>query len=606
MEDFNYSSKECYENLLEKLYNILNEINQIILFNLNEIFFEKNLEIFKNNILISDTISILKNVDFDLNKIGYSNNFYDLFEKNILEKSNSFYILSKSLDSIMEEISNISNNFYTKFEKIKDEKQKKLLEEKQKIKKPKKTFQERGKKVRVRNKKSYEVDILSDYIIELLNEHKIKNIIEMGCGKSYLTDNVLIKDDIIYFGIDKKDHLIENSNLKTKENIFLISEIVNYENFNEIYEDQIKNKLSENKNKNKSKIININNINISLDPKQEIENQNEIEYFIEKENNNQQYYNDNSNNNHYNFENIMLFGLHACGNLTSDSLKIFAKNKVLTHLVMVGCCFNLLMEFISKETMETKLYKDYINSIGYNNKGSFLENTLLTDSDFRKIGYPLSLHIREKYKDKFLGRSIRNVAMQNIPKENDYDINALTNFKYKSLLYRTMLQCFFEIYFPELKFIYGYDKLKLSINDSFSLYLKNFLLRFEEMIDNNDVFIKDIDNKFLKEKLNILIKRIKYIPEESNEDFIENGNLNSSVNDKINTEEFYDYYKNYESILWAFYTIRIKFVKIIEYIVVFDRIIYLFENGLKKIQLVKIFDENKSPRNLLIYASKNK
>lgn len=408
----------------------------------------------------------------------------------------------------------------------------------------------------------------------------------MGCGKSYLTDDELIKDEIVYFGIDKMDHLIHNSKLKTKENVYLINEIVDYENFNKIYEDQIKLKLSENKYLIKKDI--------------EIKQENEL------------LNNDNTNN-----HKIMLFGLHACGNLTSDSLKIFARNKVLTHLVMVGCCFNLLTEYISKETIDTKTYQDYINSIGYNNKGGYLESTLMYDWDFRKVGYPLSSHIRENYKDKFLGRAIRNIAMQNIPKEKDYDINSSKNYKYKNLLFRTMLQCFFEVHFPELKYIYGYDKLKLEIEDSFSFYVKNFLLRLEEMINDGELNIKGVSNDSLNEKVKNLLKRIKYIPEENKSENKDDLIITSKDNEedkkkdlkeedeKIDLEEFYDYYKNHENILWAFFTLRVKFIKIVEYIVAIDRILYLFENGIHKIQLVKIFDGNRSPRNLLIYASKD-
>ena len=51
--------------------------------------------------------------------------------------------------------------------------------------------------------------------------------------------------------------------------------------------------------------------------------------------------------------------------------------------------------------------------------------------------------------------------------------------------------------------------------------------------------------------------------------------------------------------------IRMKFSKLIEYIIALDRIIYLFENNIYNIRLIKTFNESLSTRNILIYASKD-
>lgn len=74
---------------------------------------------------------------------------------------------------------------------------------------------------------------------------------------------------------------------------------------------------------------------------------------------------------------------------------------------------------------------------------------------------------------------------------------------------------------------------------------------------------------------------------------------------KFDLEKFYSIYSEFENLFWAFYIIRIKFAKIIEYIIALDRIIYLKENNVENVELVKIFDDNKSARNLLIFATKN-
>lgn len=697
-----YPSSEKYKRILDGLFEILSEINHILIINTNEIFLDDILNKLKKDPLIIDTIKLLKLTNFDLSKVSYSNEFFEDIEnhnKNISSKnqtevtnnnsihinisnlnnisennnnntnnkeheyinikSNTYCVLAKKLERILNEIQLISNNYS---EKAKEIMEKEALEkqEQKKIKIPKIPKNEKEKKQKMKNKKSYEVDVLSKYMIDIFSENGIKNVIEMGCGKSYLTNNILINDDMVYFGIDKKDHLIEKSELKSKKNIFLINEIVHYENFDGIYQEQIKGKLisnsvvEETNKNNNNNFININNdkangnIETYNDNNQNLKNENSFTETKNNQNNNSNNKNkivynliNNLENNKKNTRNkIMLFGLHSCGNLTSDSIKIFVKNSVLTHLVIVGCCLNLLVEYVSPEVKSCIFFKEYFASIGYDNKGTFLENTLSSDWDFRKIGYPLCEYITTRYKHVFLGRPLRNIAMQNIPKTEDNLINARKNFKYKNLLFRTMLQKFFEDFLLELKFIYGYGKLQLALNDSFSLYIKNCLLRIEKMIDESDLKIKEVDNALLKMKVVDLRRRIKFIPEENvfkvnnnneiknfncsnknnNEDKIEdkmikeNEKNNFVVNesesdfikdeDKINIESFHEKFLEYENVLWSFYAIRIKFAKIIEYIIALDRIIFLKENNVENVELVKIFDDNKSARNLLIYASK--
>jgi hypothetical protein len=202
--------------------------------------------------------------------------------------------------------------------------------------------------------------------------------------------------------------------------------------------------------------------------------------------------------------------------------------------------------------------------------------------------------------------------MQNIPKLEDNFIDSIRSFKYKNLLFRTMLQKFFEDFLPELKYVYGYGKLQLGLQDSFSIYIKNCLVRIEKMIEENDLNVINLDSNSLKSKISHLKNNIKFFPEENIYGNNKEANTKekeliideTSSNDKIDLEKFYREYLKYEKILWAFYVIRIKFAKIIEYIIALDRIIFLKENNIENVELVKIFDENKSARNLLIYASK--
>ena len=80
-------------------------------------------------------------------------------------------------------------------------------------------------------------------------------------------------------------------------------------------------------------------------------------------------------------------------------------------------------------------------------------------------------------------------------------------------------------------------------------------------------------------------------------------NLMDNGGDKM--EKFYEENKFLYMKHYALNLIRIKFAKIVEYIIALDRIIFLMEKGINNVKLIRIFNNHISPRNLLIYASKN-
>ena len=125
-------------------------------------------------------------------------------------------------------------------------------------------------------------------------------------------------------------------------------------------------------------------------------------------------------------------------------------------------------------------------------------------------------------------------------------------------------------WFIGLSFTYAFGKIDLKENESF----KDYLLKFFHEFDKNQ-------NNSVIQKKNELLK-----------------NLDSLL------EKFINEQKGKEKILWSVNMIRMKFAKLIEYIIALDRIIYLIENGIENVKLVKIFNENISTRNILIYASR--
>ena len=365
-----------------------------------------------------------------------------------------------------------------------------------------------------KSKKTHEVDNLSEFIIETLNSQHIKNIIELGCGKCYLNEKILISEDVTYIGIDKQAELVDKTSHSSKflsKNSVILYKNINVHNFDKFYNETLFSYISGSNSK------------------------------------------------------TTLIGLHACGNLTSDTIKIFRENKLFTSLTIVGCCANLLKEFVSDKARNSELFQFYINNIGFDKSDKFLEETLIYD-DIELVGYPLSSFLKENYAEFFMGRVIRNTAMQGLPKKEDKLIKT-DNLSYKKMFFRTMLQAFLERNIPNLKLYYGFGKIKLK-NDFYD-FCKQALQHLEKSnITKYQKYSKfDLDEK--------------------------------SVNG------FYDEYKKYEAYLWALYIVRFKFARIFELIITVDRAIYICEkNDVSYCEIYEIFDQEISSRNLLINAYK--
>ena len=311
--------------------------------------------------------------------------------------------------------------------------------------------------------------------------------------------------------------LIENAK-KTYEkykNVYLINNYIEFEKFNEFYENNLKSILLQNNKLNK---------------------------------------------------NIFLFGLHNCGNLTSNTLKIFLQNSYFKSIAIIGCCLNLLNEYINPEIKTSKEFIDFYNSIGYNKNKEFLDKSLIYELN-DNVGYPLSDYIKNKYKNIFFGKDIRNAAMLNNIENAHFDsISTKKNF------FRALLQKFLEDNLEEYSNIYGLGRNKYNDKRSFEEYIKDYLNNIKDK-EKNEKIIEKIDN---------LIK-----------------NLNNICN------KFYDENKFLLGKHYALNLIRIKFAKVIEYIVALDRVIFLLEKGINNVKLIRIFNNHISPRNLLIYASKD-
>jgi hypothetical protein len=485
-------------NLLAQCIQLITQVQQVLLISLNDIFLSKQMDMLLQNKFIQSTITHMENSQYNL--------------ENILSSSQENYISGNLFSEISYKINSILNHeFVTNYKEVFD--------------------YSKLNKTQNLNKKNYEVVVLSNYMLDKLKVENIKYLLEMGCGKSYLTDSILSNEEMFYIGVDKKDDLMEKQKkvFDKKENCFIMNEFIDFANFESIYNEKIKPKFLNHHEK--------------FSPKMKFEN-----------------------------EKCLLFGLHSCGNLTSDTVRLYTQNSQFTHLIIVGCCLNLLQEYISPQARECDDFKFYLKNIGYDSKGSFLEETLLYENN-SKVGYPLSNFILNNYPNLYLTRVIRNSAMQSMPTKEDKIISIKDNIFYRKILFRTVLQVFFETFIPEFKQIYGYGKININKEDNFFTYLKIVFKNLNKILIGKDELLKKVHE------------------------------AENSLNEEI-VLEFYERYLYQQNILWAVHIIRLKFAKIIEYIVALDRVIFIKESGINNVELIKIFDETKSVRNLLIYSSR--
>ena len=490
-----------YEKLIDQFFSLFNDIKEIFSINLNDALKSNNYNKMLSNKFLSDTELILNKYNNDINKILQLKTFQEgenSSNNNQLDSDNLFIKYSLQYEKILEnnliinkEEDNISGHFSQNISKDKI----------------------------FKNKKDHEIKKLSDFINKLIT-NDIEVLFEFGCGKSYLTDALLSTDNknLIYIGVDMNKKVIDKAK-KTFEkykNVHLINSYIDFEKFNEFYENNLKTILSSNNKLNK---------------------------------------------------NIFLFGLHNCGNLTSNTLKIFLQNNYFKSIAIIGCCLNLLNEYINPETKSSKEFTDFYNSIGYDKNNKFLDSSFIYDINDNNIGYPLSDYIKKNYKNIFFGKDIRNAAMLNNIENAPYDsISTHKNF------FRALLQKFLEENLNEYANIYGLGKNKYNDKYTFTEYVKDFLIQIKN---------REKDEKIL-EKIEKLINVVDIV-----------GN------------KFYEENKFLLSKHYALNLIRIKFAKIVEYIVALDRVIFLLEKGINNVKLIRIFNNHISPRNLLIYASKD-
>ena len=189
-------------------------------------------------------------------------------------------------------------------------------------------------------KKKYEVKLLGNAIIAESKNKNINTIIDIGCGKGYLTNYISMNSNLRVIGVEGDENYTNKMMLRinkieqinTKKENTIINKAEGYTSF-------LTYKTTPEEFKSLAKI--------------------------------------DSN------ENIILTGLHPCGDLTPTLMRFFKNMPQIKSLIFVGCCYNKLSENPKYFTLS---------------KTNSIEQIL---SQAIEYGFPLSNYLLTKNRIKF-------------------------------------------------------------------------------------------------------------------------------------------------------------------------------------------------------------
>ncbi|CAF0768311.1 unnamed protein product [Brachionus calyciflorus] len=244
-------------------------------------------------------------------------------------------------------------------------------------------------------------------------------------------------------------------------------------------------------------------------------------------------------------ENYALVGLHSCGNLSNSIINLFLNNSESDRKLLcnVACCYNLLNEKYAKDPLSNYDFKK--TDIKLDDSSKFPMSAYLNSNQ-----YALTYNLR-MLACHSLYRCLDSI-------ENYKELNNAT------LWYRTMLQL---------------------------ILYENYLEDFPNQENSTEINLQ-VGRKMLD--FDSMPPFVEYVRK-----VIKKFNLN---NDKLTDDQINEYMNKHESMkpkLDIYIQIKYLMAPIIEYIILLDRLIYLYEiDNLEKFDhyLVKLFDPAKSPR----------
>ena len=289
----------------------------------------------------------------------------------------------------------------------------------------------------MKQKKKYEIQLLGNIIINEAKNKDINTIIDIGCGKGYLTNYIAMNSNLRTIGIEGDENYtdkmmirinkIEKLNKDTKNNIIDDKNIII--NKAEGYTSYLTHKTTIEEFKNITKIDN---------------------------------------------ENVILTGLHPCGDLTPTLMRLFKNIPNIQILIFVGCCYNKLSE-------NPKILK--INS----SPQEFIEQS-------KEFGFPISSYLLSKNKIKF---HLSNSYISSNPHPL-YKTREEWLYSYKMCSYRFALELFIHNHLPNYLEVHYIGQIRQSFSISFGTYLNKALSNIKHHAKKFDFNDKKYGDELMK------------------------------------------------------------------------------------------------------------
>ncbi|CAN6338938.1 unnamed protein product [Urochloa humidicola] len=281
---------------------------------------------------------------------------------------------------------------------------------------------------------------------------------------------------------------------------------------------------------------------------------------------------------------LILAGLHACGDLSVNMLRVFVSCEQVKALVSVGCCYNLLSENSYEDT-----------------------NTC--------PGFPMSK--AAKLSKLMLGKSIRDLACQSAERWRSLTLDiALQNFGVHA--FRASFQMVLEKYFPEV------SRLSPSIGRQGKALRRQRLRKVVESQMATEK-IDDLSRSTLKvqnmntDYVDSVIRGVDTGPDDNDNDHDECrkfalfkdftlsglGRLGCGSVEDMSLLEIWKGVQPFSEYIGPFWCLRAALGPLVETYILLDRLLFLQEqNSLVEALLFPLFDPTMSPRNMAIIAWK--
>ncbi len=371
----------------------------------------------------------------------------------------------------------------------------------------------------MKQKKKYEIKLLGNVIINEAKTKDINTIIDIGCGKGYLTNYISLNSNLRVIGIEGDENFTNKMMLRINkiEQVYLSNQNIIL-NKAEGYTSFLTYKTTPEEFKSLSKIKSD--------------------------------------------ENIILTGLHPCGDLTPTLMRFFKNMPQIKILIFVGCCYNKLSE-----------NPNFFNLI-QNNKS---EQILSLSNEY---GFPMSNYLLIKSPIKFhLSKSYISSNPHPCTKtRNEW----LYSFKMRS--YRLALELFIHKNLPQFLEGHYLGQIREQYTKSFGLYLNKALININKHAEKFD-FVND---KYRNE----LIQWINKFSKEN--DVIKIG------------DEFYKSLNPFDDIIFEavpHIILGARISQILEGLIVADRVLFLKE-FCSYVSARRLFHPFISPRGIEIIAYK--